>query len=882
MASFKDIIPQFTPYVQQLPVEDMVRVGMQKQQLYDQGVQKIQSQIDTIAGLEVYKDSDKKYLQSKLNELGNNLKTVAAGDFSNFQLVNSVSGMTAQIVKDSNVQSALYSSSHIKKQNAAMEEARKKGTLHPNNEKYYNYFLNEYLNNDQVGQKFSTTYTEYTDYMKKWREVLKEADITDVTTDSPYVTVDGKVQFDSKGQPIVNDYMLRTITKGKDPEKIKKMLMASMDDRDYQQMKIDAFVQYNDYDKDKLVEISNNKFEKNQKEISDTIENLTILRNNNASDKDVVDKLNEQIKALKDTFEKNKTNQPELINQIINNPQAAREQLFVNDSLNNFANAFSVINISKQVVDNPIKKQMNEDRDYKLKVDTFKKQNEQFMLDYQQKRDQFQLNYDRNVTNDAFNKAIKLYQLGLGPNPVGGGGQSKYVGAAETDEEILSGIAKSIEMEASVNDLTNKQNELKAKWMKVRKRDPDIKDPNKAFINLLAEYKKDPNSKDISAFERPILEQYVEAENKQKMQLNIVSYAKSAAEDAVKSEQKALDDDLRKEKGVGSFSAKELIRLKERVQKFVTVNTSNAPTSGRYANVGGVDKGVSYKFDDANARRLLSKEEFYYYTAYKNNLTGRGNSDYWRNVINKSSEISNKVSERLSKINATKNNVYAKTLYDNLNTALPVSSSLPDNFASKFTPLIENKLALEQKNKSELGSFKADQLKNFDIDLVRDLSLNKGTKVTYTEYGDDIYVTMSGKVKDGTTTQTFKVSRDEFNNIVPNVISKDPERNFNIIAAANGSTNYKYSTPESAQLNVEDAFATARYTNTLTKKYTVKGDVFFDPNDKNSTIPLLYIKDNRTKKIIATPDYVSGTLDGSKDSILTLTDAYIDRLLKKQ
>ena len=93
MASFTDKPMQFNPYIQQLPVEEMVKVGMIKQDQYDKGVQKIQGQIDQVAGLDIYKDVDKAYLQSKLNQLGGNLTTVAAGDFSNFQLVNSVGGM---------------------------------------------------------------------------------------------------------------------------------------------------------------------------------------------------------------------------------------------------------------------------------------------------------------------------------------------------------------------------------------------------------------------------------------------------------------------------------------------------------------------------------------------------------------------------------------------------------------------------------------------------------------------------------------------------------------------------------------------------------------------------------------------------------------------
>jgi len=106
MASWTDIIPKFNPYVQQLPVEAMVQVGMAKQQAYEQNVTKIQSQIDAIGGLDVSRDVDRKYLQSKLDELGNKLTTLASGDFSNFQLVNAVGGMTNQIVKDDVVKTA--------------------------------------------------------------------------------------------------------------------------------------------------------------------------------------------------------------------------------------------------------------------------------------------------------------------------------------------------------------------------------------------------------------------------------------------------------------------------------------------------------------------------------------------------------------------------------------------------------------------------------------------------------------------------------------------------------------------------------------------------------------------------------------------------------
>ena len=145
MASFTDKIPQFNPYVQQLPVEAMVKVGMAKQQQYDEGVQRIQTNIDNVAGMDIARDVDKKYLESKLNALGNNLKAVAAGDFSNFQLVNSVNGMTNQITKDKNVRNAVSSTAWLRKQQAEMEKAISEGKSSQENQWDFEEKANRYL-----------------------------------------------------------------------------------------------------------------------------------------------------------------------------------------------------------------------------------------------------------------------------------------------------------------------------------------------------------------------------------------------------------------------------------------------------------------------------------------------------------------------------------------------------------------------------------------------------------------------------------------------------------------------------------------------------------------------------------------------------------------
>ena len=157
MASFTDSTPQFNPYISQLPVEAMVKVGMAKQQKYEEGVTKIQSYIDSIAGLDVMRGVDKGYLQNKLNELGNNLRVVAGGDFSNFQLVNSVSGMATQITKDKFVRAAVQSTAHHRQEMQRMEDDRKNGKLTPDNENYYNKKFYNYLNNNNLGEEDGST-----------------------------------------------------------------------------------------------------------------------------------------------------------------------------------------------------------------------------------------------------------------------------------------------------------------------------------------------------------------------------------------------------------------------------------------------------------------------------------------------------------------------------------------------------------------------------------------------------------------------------------------------------------------------------------------------------------------------------------------------------
>lgn len=278
MASFTDQISQFNPYIQELPVEAMAQVGMAKQAQYDQGVQKVQNYVDRVAGLEIAKPQHKQYLQSKLDELGSRLKTVAAGDFSNQQLVNSVSGMTGQIIKDPIVQTAVYSTQVLKKGESDREIATKAGKTSPANDDLWNDTKSAWFNDADLNTPFSGKFIERWDVDKKLTEraekILKNPDVltqeqrfkhdekgnTLYFGTEPVKDKDGKPVIDtktkkpvlretvsldpSKGQPVEDNAILKISVKGVSPEKLYNTFLDSLDSKDAQQLKIDARYKY--------------------------------------------------------------------------------------------------------------------------------------------------------------------------------------------------------------------------------------------------------------------------------------------------------------------------------------------------------------------------------------------------------------------------------------------------------------------------------------------------------------------------------------------------------------------------------------------------------------------------------------------------------------
>ena len=392
MASWTDVIPQFKPYVEQLPVEAMVKVGMQKQAQYEEGVKKIQAQIDSVSGLDIIKDVDKNYLQSKLDELGSGVRGLAAADFSNFQLVNSVSGMTKQITKDKNVQNAVSSTAHYRKEIQNIDSARKKGKSDKNNEDYFYNDANKWLNDGQVGTTFSDSFSEHTDIMKLIRENVSAAGIDGKYIENVFETDEkGRLRLDKDGHPIPARTMsAETIDSNAD--KVRSIVANVLSEGDVKnQIRIDGWANTRYIPVETIYQTFESDYNKREAVNNQRLLSIEALLNSN----NLSDEQKKQLIAEQDGIKRDNDNNSKKLNslkqQSIKNPDQFKQDYYEDSYVNNLLNGFTTVKIKQEVKDSPLTKVLQWEENM-----NFQRSNE---------------NWDRIMDKDASSRAWRTIAL---------------------------------------------------------------------------------------------------------------------------------------------------------------------------------------------------------------------------------------------------------------------------------------------------------------------------------------------------------------------------------------------------------------------------------------------------------------------------------------
>lgn len=369
MASFSDEIQKFNPYIEQLPVDDFIQVGMTKQSQWQTGVDQVQAAITSVAGLDV-PEKYKGYVQSALYAMRDGVKNVISGDFSDNQLVQQLTGAAQSIISDKIVQAGVKSAAHYRTQDELRKAAQKEGKSSINNDRWLDEQYAAWAQDGDLSQSFQGQYVQYTDLGKKWMDLVKTLDPDGRLEQLPFVTkADGTMDFEAIG-----DAMVERGIEGKSKEKIMNAIRATLTPNDMQQLQIDAHFTFQGVTPERLVEKATKDFEA---EVASLTKHLDAQRKKRKllDAKDArVEQLDEEIKAIEEALgSEGKTGTlyssfKQDVASIHQDPEGAKTRLYMNSFIKQFAYGFSSEKVTQKYVQSPMREQQNWFLDYNEKV----------------------------------------------------------------------------------------------------------------------------------------------------------------------------------------------------------------------------------------------------------------------------------------------------------------------------------------------------------------------------------------------------------------------------------------------------------------------------------------------------------------------------------
>jgi len=547
-------------------VEAMIQVGMEKQRRYEEGVQKVQTYLDGLAGLDVARPIDKAYLQSKFNELGNNLRTVAGGDFSNFQLVSSVGGMARQLVNDPYILNAVSSTKLYRKSLEEIDTARKDGKSGPSNEWDFRQQASKWLDSNELGASFNGRYTPFTNWKKEGIDVLNALKPGSNITEDAFTV-------DKNGNVVIADAIVREKLAGISPERIQQALLTGLTPAAFKQMEIDGRYNYSNVSAEQFVKDVNTQYSDKVQRYMDQIKTLdaTKYQTKSTAQKSLIDS---KIADIRRMIESTKNEYAGISKSFASGDvESSKARLQTINNLSGFANAFSYTETSKTYENSPFV-QAQQFRDTK------EWEREKFEEDKRQHKEKMDM--------ERAKLEIEMAKLGMGgKGGIPGGATSEEVGGYNMG--VLQGRIEDDKRALVTNEaaLLNR---------------PEYEGKDIAWLaEQKAAWERSPKSVD------PVLAQYfINTENLSRS-IKSNEALRGAIYTKVDSEKGTLESLIPKGsptityKGY-SYTPEELVQFNEKFGKYVKTIGSGGPGGG-----GGV------AYDDASAKSQLSPKELLLY-----------------------------------------------------------------------------------------------------------------------------------------------------------------------------------------------------------------------------------------------------------------------------
>ena len=864
MASWTDQPTQFIPYVQQLPVEAMLAVGVEKQRRYDEGIQKIQSAIDRVVGLDIMRDVDKNLLKSKLSELDTNLRTVAAGDFSNYQLVNSIGRNIGRISSDEDIMTAVVSTQRIRKGQSDIEAARKEGKSSVVNEAYWNYEVNNYLNNDELGKSFNGSYTPFRDVDKKLREIVKEMPEIGRSVDIPYRRdAQGNVIYYQKdksgkvisastnpaegGTPEIDDAMLTIKTKGKSAQKILDNFYASLDEDDLNQMKMNAWYHYRGADANKFKADATKIYNDSREILSNQLVELNMElitgKDLTASDKSLIEaRIKAVSKKLSDgSLEKIRDDQIRGITESTDLDDY-KYRLYTQNYLTDKAKSLAYETYEEEFKNNPYFQAYMSRANLQLGYNRLAMEERNRRLDREQRMAEFY----------AKLAADEKTQSGIIVTP----------GRIPTDVEPPS--LQDLQTEINTKDDQIKQ--LTSSYLSVISGSGlDTPEQKTNYLNELSkQYSTDPS------FIRTIKDPNVKAYLERRRALEIVKGQKQSLYQSAVNESKQFDEKietaLSKEQGVRlsngvSYSAKDLYEMLIAKNRFYTKESQTMTVSGDIPTYSTSTELDVYDFQKAYKGTKYEA----LVTAIAKQYTGQSLTPAERVMVNRANEIHSKYTPYIGDVEEQKRKFQSEYL----------AQRMPERQTAIGTLPLKNNKAMADKVESIVGNKKIEYKEGgVDVESKKDFNpetidkLRGDPQTTYTivkKYNPSGGPTADLVLSLGNIRQVIPLSSGEFASFFPNESRVSPTENikYTVLASPNKTTNMTGGKDSSAAVNAYlSGYNIPLLANTELAgivRFDVEGEAFNDGSSNDRFAIRMYVNDRGVWKtnLITGNEFVS-------------------------
>jgi hypothetical protein len=215
----------YPDYVSALPADDLINLAVKKQEMYTEGLAKVQQNVDAYGQLRnnIKTDVEREYFDKTMDNLVSTINQSAGLDFSMKGNVQAVLNIGKPLEKDEYITTAISNGKEITRRQETLAKLKSDERSAANDADYFE-DVQDYMKSGKLGYKLGTKeYTPYIDISKEINERMKGAK-ENGTVD---IMMDGK-------------YIRTESTKGLSPQEVAAKISAGLGVKEKNQLRIDA------------------------------------------------------------------------------------------------------------------------------------------------------------------------------------------------------------------------------------------------------------------------------------------------------------------------------------------------------------------------------------------------------------------------------------------------------------------------------------------------------------------------------------------------------------------------------------------------------------------------------------------------------------------